>query len=84
VIVATLLACSSALAGELGTLTSVARDFMNAAEAHAWLVRCQLESILANRRLPKRNPTGKTLAEHADRKNSIAPVSSLPQLGQVR
>jgi MinD-like ATPase involved in chromosome partitioning or flagellar assembly len=34
-VIATLLACSSALGGELGTLTSVARDFMNAAEAQA-------------------------------------------------
>ena len=34
-VIVSLLAGSSALAGELGTLTSVARDFMNAAKAQA-------------------------------------------------
>ena len=44
-VVVSLLVGSSALAGELGRLTSVARDFMNAAKVQA--------AILASHRSPK-------------------------------
>src|SRR6516165_6099187 len=55
-------------ATQLDRFTVFARYQLVVLKSSPWLLQCcRLDRFLRNRRLPGRNPAGKTLAEHADR-----------------